>query len=80
MVSSGRTLCSDLGFKGFLTAAERYTLKGETVEVGNRKTVIRKKKKRLLLQKRFEMMVAWPRVDAKEVESNWIRVAFLSAK
>lgn len=45
MVSSGRTLCSDLGFKGFLTAAERYTLKGETVEVGNRKTVIRKKKR-----------------------------------
>lgn len=48
MVSSGRTLCSDLGFKGFLTAAERYTLKGETVEVGNRKTVIRKKKEALV--------------------------------
>lgn len=34
-----------------------------------------------MLQKRFKMMVAWPRVDTDEVmRRNWIRVAFFSAK
>lgn len=34
-----------------------------------------------MLQKRFEMTMAWPSMDAQEVvRSNWSRVAFLPAK